>query len=327
MSQITNWQQQIGRRVRLRDLSVFFTVVECGSMAKAPKQLGVSTPSISELIGGLEHALGARLLDRTSRGVLATACGEVLLARGHAAFDELRQGFRHIEFMSGSAAGEVRVASPESLAHFLVQVIERVAGQYPRIRFLAQQITWPTLEYPELRDRKVDFALSRLGAHKEGRLPEDLDIEVLFEDPFAIVVGSQSKWARRRKVDLLELAEEKWVLTPLDVLAGILVSKAFEARGAKAPTPHVATSSIHLRNNLASRGDYIAVLPRSVLQLSAQQYGLKELPIRLAFSPSPVAVVTLRGRTLTPAAYATIECARQIATSMPLNSSRREWRS
>jgi DNA-binding transcriptional LysR family regulator len=316
MPQITNWEQHIGRRVRLRDLFVFFTVVECGGMAKAAKQLGVSTPSISELISGLEQVLGARLLDRTSRGVVATACGEVLLTRGRAAFDELRQGFRHIEFMSSSAAGEVRIACPESLAHFLVLVIERVAQRYPRVRFNVQQITWPSLEYPELHDRKVDLALSRLGAHKQGRLSEDLDTNVLFEDPFAIVVGRRSKWGRRRKVDLLELADEKWVLTPPDVLAGILVGKAFEARGCKAPTAQIATSSIHLRNNLASRGDYIAVLPRSVLRLGAKQYGLKELAIRLDFGPSPVAIITLRGRTLTPATRATIDCAREVAARM-----------
>ena len=48
-------EQQIGRRLRLRDLSVFCTVVEQGSMAKAGVKLGVSTPSISEVIAGLEH--------------------------------------------------------------------------------------------------------------------------------------------------------------------------------------------------------------------------------------------------------------------------------
>jgi DNA-binding transcriptional LysR family regulator len=104
--------------------------------------------------------------------------------------------------------------------------------------------------------------------------------------------------------------------TPPDVLAGILVGKAFEARGCKAPTAQIATSSIHLRNNLASRGDYIAVLPRSVLRLGAKQYGLKELAIRLDFGPSPVAIITLRGRTLTPATRATIDCAREVAARM-----------
>lgn len=55
----------------------------------------------------------------------------------------------------------------------------------------------------------------------------------------------------------------------------------------KPPTPTVETSSIHLRNNLASDGQYIAVLPRSVLKLSAQRYVLKELPIRLSAQRRP----------------------------------------
>jgi DNA-binding transcriptional LysR family regulator len=61
------FEQQIGRRLKLRDLFVFFTVVECGSMAKAGFKLGVSTPAVSEVIATLEHALGARLLDRSRR--------------------------------------------------------------------------------------------------------------------------------------------------------------------------------------------------------------------------------------------------------------------
>ena len=92
MPRLTQWEQQIGRRLRLRDLFVFFAVVESGSMAKAGAKLGVSTPSISEVIAALEHALGVRLLDRSSKGVVATAYGEALLIRGRAAFDELRQG-------------------------------------------------------------------------------------------------------------------------------------------------------------------------------------------------------------------------------------------
>jgi DNA-binding transcriptional LysR family regulator len=49
------WERQIGRRLRLRDLHVFATVVECGSMAKAAAELGVAQPTVSEVIAGLEH--------------------------------------------------------------------------------------------------------------------------------------------------------------------------------------------------------------------------------------------------------------------------------
>src|SRR4051812_32318294 len=101
------WEKQIGRRLRLRDLHVFFTVVQHGSMAKAAVELGVSQPSISELIADLEGFLGVRLLDRSSRGVEPTVYGETLLSRGQAAFDELRQGIRDIEFLADPNSGEI----------------------------------------------------------------------------------------------------------------------------------------------------------------------------------------------------------------------------
>lgn len=314
MPRITQWERQIGRHLRLRDLFVFSTVLECGSMSKAAAQLGVSTPSISTLIADLEHELGARLLDRTPKGVLPTAYGQTLLARSRAAFDELRQGVRDLEFMSDPAAGEVRIGCPESIAAFLVFVIERLAQDYPRMHFHVQQVHWPTTDFPELRDRSVDLVLARLARLPvDGSLEKELYAEVLFDDPFAVVVGAKNKWARRRRVDLAELVDEPWVVTPLDVLAGQFVTEAFEARGLKAPKPNIATSSIHLRSNLAARGRYLAVLPRSVLRLSAQRYSLKELPIKLSTKPSPVAIVMLKGRTLNPAVRVFIEYARATA--------------
>jgi DNA-binding transcriptional LysR family regulator len=116
MARLIQWEDQIGRRLRLRDLFVFFTVVEYGSMAKAGAKLGVSTPSISQVIAALEHALGVRLLDRSPTGVVTTAFGDALLARGRAAFDELRLGIRDIEFIADPGVGELRIGCPESLA-------------------------------------------------------------------------------------------------------------------------------------------------------------------------------------------------------------------
>jgi len=136
MPRLTQWEHQIGRRLRLRDLFVFFTVVESGSMAKAGAKLGVSTPSISEVIAALEHSLGVRLLDRSSKGVVATRYGEALLVRGRAAFDELRQGIKDIEFIADPLAGELRIGCPESIAAgFLLPVLERLTSEYPRVKF------------------------------------------------------------------------------------------------------------------------------------------------------------------------------------------------
>jgi DNA-binding transcriptional LysR family regulator len=315
MPKVTQWEGAIGRRIRLRDLYVFLTVLECRSMSQAALRLGVSTPSVSELVAGLEHAVGARLLDRSYRGVAPTLFGEALQARGLAAFDELRQGIRDIESIADPGRGEVRIGCPESTAAFLVPVIEHVAKRHPRIRFVTRQVHAPTVEYPELLDREVDLVLARLvEAPIAGKLGDQFNAEVLMDDPFSAVVGAKSKWARRRKIDLAELAQARWVLPSLDVLAGLMLTDAFRARGLEPPEPHITTFSILLRNNLASRGDYISVLPRSVLRLGAARYGLKELPVPLSSARrSPLAIVTLRNRSLTPSVRVFIEAARQVA--------------
>jgi len=60
MAKIVDWDARIGGRVRLRDLHILLAVVQCGTMAKAAEQLGVSQPAVSEAIAGLEHALHIR---------------------------------------------------------------------------------------------------------------------------------------------------------------------------------------------------------------------------------------------------------------------------
>src|SRR2546425_10894050 len=116
MAKIVDWDTRIGSRVRLRDLHILLAVVQCGSMAKGAEQLCVSQPAVSEAIAGLEHVLNVRLLDRGRRGVQPTVYGNALLKSGRAAFDELRQGIKDIEYLSDPTAGDLRIACPESIS-------------------------------------------------------------------------------------------------------------------------------------------------------------------------------------------------------------------
>jgi DNA-binding transcriptional LysR family regulator len=316
MARSIPWDRQIGRRLRLRDLFVFFTVVETGSMAKAGAKLGVSTPSISEAIATLEHSVGARLLDRSSKGVLTTPYGEALLLRGRAAFDELHQGVRDIERISDPHAGELRIGSPESItAGFLLPVLQRLTKAYPRVRYHVQQVQQPTVEYPELRERKVDLVLARWG-HDPGKddVDPELDVQILLNDPYLLVASAASPWARRRRIELADLAGEPLIVPPLDAWGGSLIAEAFRKRGLPAPNFVVSTLSISLRNELAATGQFVTLLTRSVVRTFGKRYALKVLPIELPAHRSPVGIVTLKNRTLSPATQLFIKCAREIAS-------------
>jgi len=302
MSKPINWENRIGRRLRLRDLHVFFTVVQWGSMAKAAGQLGISQPSVSEVIAGLEHTLGVPLLERSPKGVQMTLYGRALHTRAHAAFDELRQGVRDIEFLADPTVGEVRMGCTESIAAaFLPHVIEGFARDYAGGAWHVDHVPTWTLEFPELRARKFDFIIARLPQLPSRESSSDeLEIEVLFDDEFIVVAGARSHWPRHPNLEFADLTEAAWILSAEDTWGRKLVEEAFRARSLDKPKVALTTLSVHLRFHLTAMGDYVTAIPRSIFHLSEQRFGLSALPVQLPPRPWPVAIVTLKHRTLSP---------------------------
>jgi DNA-binding transcriptional LysR family regulator len=266
------------------------------------------------VIAGLEHTFRVSLFDRGPHGVEPTAFGLALLRRCIAAFDELKQSARDIEFLADSSHGELRIGCAESLsASVLPPIIERFSQSYPRVKLCVDTVVTGAPEIPRLRDRSLDLVLARMRPLPELHFGDDLKVEVLFDEELAIVAGMRSPWARRRKIDLADLAEEPWLLTSSENWNYVMVAEAFAARGLKMPEILVETLSIHLRTNLLASGRFITALPRSVLRLYAKPLSLKMLAVKLPSRPWPVAIVTLKHRSLSPVAGRFIDCLREFA--------------
>jgi DNA-binding transcriptional LysR family regulator len=176
---------------------VFFTVAQNGSMSKAAARIGVSTPTVSEVIAGLEHGLGVRLFDRGPKGVEPTRYGDALLKRALTVFDELKQSIKDIEYLEDPASGEIRISSPLAIAFTVIpHVFERFTERYPRVVLHFDEVTSSaaTRDYRELRERKYDLILERgLPSETEERAADDLNIETLFDDQLVIVAGQQKQ--------------------------------------------------------------------------------------------------------------------------------------
>jgi DNA-binding transcriptional LysR family regulator len=309
------WDARIGRRIRLRDLHVLLTVVQSRSMTKAAQRLTVSQAAVSKAIADLEHTLGVRLLDRGPRGVEPTLYGATLVKRGMAVFDELRQGVREIEFMADPTVGEVRIGCPETIVTTLLPaVIGRLSREYPGIVLHVAHMNPVTLEIRELRERNVDLMLGRMAVPFEE---DDVDAEILFEEPLIVVAGAQSQWARRHKVKLADVVAAKWILYPPNQVVSLLIEQAFRAQGLNLPRASVLSFSLQLRDMLLTTGDYLTVIPASMVHVfNAKRLTVKPLPIDLGIQTRPVALFTLKNRTLSPAAELFMECVRSAAKSM-----------
>ena len=304
------WTDRVGRRVKLRDLHIALVVADAGSMTKAAEQLAVSYPVVSKTISELEHTLGVKLFDRSISGVEPTHYGRALLRSGVAVFDELRKGLQQIDFIKQPDAGELHIGSSiVTDAGLLPAVIDQFAQDFPHavVHVLPENIA--IQQYDNLRDRKVEIVLGRLPAEMTE---PDLVAEPLFDEPTLVVAGSESRWAKRRKLTLADLVAEPWVLAEASSLAGLLHREVFRNSGLEPPSATVLTVSLHLYMRLIETGRWLGLVPASAMRMGGKGMRLKVLKIKTLSPPAPVGLVTVKDRTLTPLAERFIECTRKV---------------
>ena len=168
----------------------------------------------------------------------------------------------------------------------------------------------------QLRNRTLDVVLARGGwPLEDAHLVTDFNVETLCDDELVIAVGSGSPWGRRRRVNISELRDERWILTSGDRWNYQVIANAFQMSGVEMPQISMKTISVHLRVNMVATGKFITTFPRSVVDLYADRFGLKVLPVDLPNSNWPVKVATLRNRMLSSVVERFIACARDTARS------------
>jgi len=308
---------RIERRLKLSDMRILLSVVEAGSMGRAAERLGTSQPAISRAITDLERALGVRLLDRGRRGIEPTSYGRALIRRGVAVFDELQQGVRDIEFLADPTAGELRVGASIALAAgFVVAAVERLTRQHPRLTFhLFAADTGAACR--ALEERRIDLAV----VHMVEPLPsQELDVDILFDEPQVVAAAPESPWARRRSLTLADLMDEPWTLAPVESHFGSLAREAFRANGLGLPK-RLITSSLPVRQALVASGRYLTMVPRVVLAFPPGSAALGRVAVDLPTTRRPVGMVTVKNRTLSSAAQLFSESVRALAK--PLRDARK----
>src|SRR5262249_40305681 len=157
----------------------------------------------------------------------------------------------------------------------------------------------------ELRSRRVDLISGRFGMV----VGDDLDVTALYHDRLHVVAGLTNPWARKRKVVLADLVNERWALPPPDHSIGALVLGAFRSAGLEPPRRIVTVQSALFTGSLLAGGQYLGVLGQLMLGFSRDSSLLKILPVELPDVAEPIRIATLKKRPISPVAKLFMECA------------------
>jgi len=141
--------------VDLNDVALLVRVVQTRSFSAAARERGVPVSTVSRRIARLESALGARLLERTTRRLRLTDPGREYFAHAERAVDDLTQGVDRVREIQQEPRGRVRVIAPIALGAAVSNVAYTYLAQYPGVSL--------DLELAERRvdllDERVDIAI------------------------------------------------------------------------------------------------------------------------------------------------------------------------
>lgn len=169
--------------LELLDLTIFASVVEQRSFSAAARAHHVTTSVASKRITRLESALGARLLERTTRRVLPTDAGAAFYTRATRILSDLGEAENEVASLGGKPRGTLRVSAPLLLGE------EHLAPLLPP--FLAR--------YPDMRvelvlsDQFVNLVAERFDvALRVGALADSALVQTRVGDAPGIVVAAPS---------------------------------------------------------------------------------------------------------------------------------------
>lgn len=200
----------------LAGLRVLRAVAELGSFTAAGRALGYTQSAVSRQVAALESAAGRPLFERQRYGVRLTPTGERLLPRAARALDDLDAAFRDVPVPTRTSM--VRVgAFPVAAAGIVTDVLADLALSRPEVVVTLREGTTPSL-VRALRHGAIDLAVV---AQTPPFRPLDAQAPALVLRPIqerelAIAVGERHPFARRRSVDVTELAEQIWVASRSD---------------------------------------------------------------------------------------------------------------
>lgn len=163
------------------DLRAFLAVLEFASFSEAAKQLNLSTPALSRRIKGLEEAVGAQLIERTTRRVAPTQIGRELMPLVRRLVDEFEESILSISDLRSRHRTQVTIASvPTAAFYFLPRVIEAFNERFPGIKFRIMDLS-ANEGLDAVARGDVEFGINIVGA-----LREELVFTPLMEDPFVL---------------------------------------------------------------------------------------------------------------------------------------------
>ena len=174
--------KSLADQLNIRELEVFVSVCELGSISAASRREGITQSATSQMLQRCETRLNMVLVDRATRPLRLTADGQEMFRRAKKLLSEVRQFVALRDFSSTSEPIHLRVGLVETLALPFVPELARVLGS--RLRQLSVRIG----STDEQRSRFIERELDVIIMSDPLEDLENVETYLLLEEPFVLLL-------------------------------------------------------------------------------------------------------------------------------------------
>mgnify|MGYP000563183219 CR=1 FL=1 len=282
----------------LKEIDVFVKVVDLGSFVKASRELRLTQSALTQRLKKLEEALGARLIDRTTRTLSPTAVGRSFLPSARRMIAQFEESVADVRDVIGIRRGRVTIASLISVAtNILPAVLRDYSAAYPDVRVrVFDESEQDIVDY--VRRGEAEFAIDMEMAEPDA----DLIFTPVMQDRFvlacrpdhALAEGGPVPWNRLTDMPVVTLGQRSGTSR----LLFAQLPKARETAAWRYEVQHLSTKMAFIEAGLG-----VGVIP----EMSIQSLPASTLVYRPLIEPDlarSIVLVERRDTTLSPAAAA-----------------------
>ena len=182
-------------------LEAFLEISRLGSMRAAARSLHIGQPALSARIVALEDELGARVFERTKRGVRLTIAGRALVPHAERAIEAIDAGRSAVRQVEQGDEGELAIAASSAInASVVPELVARFRRFHPGVHLFV---------HTGAADRVVElvaFGNAQVGLVREMRDQRVLTTPV-FEEEVLLTARPEHPFVSGGPIALARLAD------------------------------------------------------------------------------------------------------------------------
>lgn len=244
----------------IKHLQYFLEVAKYKSFSVAAEHLYITQPTISKMIKNLEEELGVVLFERNRKKLILTDAGQIILEQATLINNAFHNLENELDNLIGLKKGHIRIGLPPIFnAQFLLQLIGRFHEKYPGITFQFGEDGSKKIE-EDISNNLLDVGVVVLPTNNERFLHFPL-----LEEDLKLILHPSHRFAEREEVNLVELAEESFILFNKDFALHDRILYSCNSVGFN---PHIISKSSQWAfiEEMVSWNLGVSLLPESICQ-------------------------------------------------------------